>query len=432
MLAARENLFDTERFEEGCWHSSGMANMDQKKGEALGSGTEAVWGGEGPVQSGAPTQPSIAQSVAFGYADVDSWQSVALGVEPGHIYSRNTNPTVKVLEEKVRLLEGAQASTSFASGMAAISNTIFALLKQGDRIVTVKDTYGGTNQLFREFLPRVGVDVCLCETVDGDQIEREVRNNCRMLYLETPTNPTLKVVDIERAARAAHAARALVVTDNTFATPINQLPLELGSDLVIHSASKFLGGHADALGGLVCGKADLVQQIYHFREITGAALDPFAAYLLLRGMKTLELRVERQNANAMAVAEFLERQPSVEKVFYPGLASHPQHEIARRQMRGGFGGVLSFSIRGGFAAVKRFLPRLKLAHRAANLGSVETVAGPPATTSHVEVSAQDRAAMGIPEALVRYSCGIENARDLIADLEQALAGTAAKSGAPAR
>jgi cystathionine gamma-synthase len=406
--------------------------MDQKKDEPLASGTEAVWGGEVPAQSGAPTQPSIAQSVAFGYADVDSWQAVALGREPGHIYSRNTNPTVKILEEKVRVLEGAQAATSFASGMAAISNTIFALLSPGQRIVTVKDTYGGTNQLFREFLPRMGVNVCLCETVDGDQIEREVLSGCRMLYLETPTNPTLKVVEIERASRAARAAGAIVVTDNTFATPINQRPLELGSDLVIHSASKFLGGHADALGGLVCGAAELVRQIYHFREITGAALDPFAAYLLLRGIKTLELRVQRQNANAMEVAEFLERQPAVEKVFYPGLASHPQHEIAKRQMRGGFGGVLSFSIRGGFEAVKGFLPRLRLAHRAANLGSVETVAGPPATTSHVEVSALDRAAMGIPEALVRYSCGIENVRDLIADLEQALAGVAAKSEAQGR
>lgn len=406
--------------------------MEQKKDDKLASGTEAVWGGEEPAQSGAPTQPSIAQSVAFGYSDMDSWQAVALGRAPGHIYSRNTNPTVQVLEEKIRVLEGAQAATSFASGMAAISNTIFALVKQGDRIVTVKDTYGGTNQLFREFLPRIGVDVCLCETVDSDQIEREVRSGCRMLYLETPTNPTLKVVEIERAARAARAVGAIIVTDNTFATPINQKPLLLGSDLVIHSASKFLGGHADALGGLVCGSAELVHQIYHFREITGAALDPFAAYLLLRGMKTLELRVDRQNANAMAVAEFLDRHPAVESVFYPGLPSHPQHEIAKRQMKGGFGGVLSFSIAGGVAAVKAFLPRLKLAHRAANLGSVETVAGPPATTSHVEVSAADRAAMGIPEALVRYSCGIENVRDLIADLEQALAGTEAKSGALGR
>src|SRR6185437_858975 len=216
-------------------------DMDENADERWGSGTEAVWGGEEPAQSGAPTQPAIAQSVAFGYGDVDSWQAVALGREPGHIYSRNTNPTVKVLEEKVRVLEGAQAATSFASGMAAISNTTFALLKQGDRIVTVKDTYGGTNQLFREFLPRIGVDVCLCDTKTVD-VEREIVRGCRLVYLETPTNPTLKVIDIAQLTNAAHSVGALVITDNTFATPVNQRPLELGSDLVLHSASKFLGG----------------------------------------------------------------------------------------------------------------------------------------------------------------------------------------------
>lgn len=397
------------------------ALMDQSGEERIFRiGTDAVWGGERPAVSGEPTQPPIAQSVAFGYADLDGWQAVALGLEPGHIYSRNTNPTVRVLEDKVRVLEGAEAASSFASGMAAISNTIFALVEPGQRIVSVKDTYGGTNQLFREFLPKFGIEPCLCNTTDAEELEREVRRGCRLLYLETPTNPTLKVVDIARAAQAARAAGAIVVTDNTFATPMNQRPIELGADLVVHSASKFLGGHADALGGIVCGKADLVHRIYHFREITGAALDPFAAYLLLRGMKTLEIRIQRQNANAMAVAQFLEAHPAVEQVFYPGLPSHPQHEVARRQMPGGFGGVLSFAIHGGYPAVKTMLPRLRLAHRAANLGSVETVAGPPATTSHVEVSPQDRAAMGIPEALVRYSCGIENVQDLIADLAQAL------------
>ncbi len=358
--------------------------------------------------------------MSFGYADLDDWQAVALGRRSGHIYSRNTNPTVHAFEEKVRLLERAEAATSFASGMAAISNAIFALLKPGDRIVTVKDTYGGVNQLFREFLPKINVEVRLCETTNAEAIEAEVRRGCAMVYLETPTNPTLKVVDIERMARAGYSAGALVATDNTFATPINQRPIELGSDLVLHSASKFLGGHADALGGIACGPKELIQRIYHYREITGAALDPFAAYLLLRGMKTLEIRVERQNTNALAIARYLEAHSSVERVYYPGLTSHPQHEIAKRQMRGGFGGVLSFVLKGGYEAVKAFLPRLRLAHRAANLGSVETIVGPPATTSHVEVSAPDRAAMGIPEALVRYSTGIENVQDLIADLEQAI------------
>jgi cystathionine gamma-synthase len=383
--------------------------------------TQAVWAGEeGPLLQGA-TQVPIVQSVAFGYDDLDDWQQVALGRKSGHIYSRNTNPTVAALEEKVRILEGAVAATSMASGMAAISNTIFSLVRPGDRIVSVKDTYGGTNQLFREFLPKINVNCCLCNTTDFAAIEAEIAKGCKLVYLETPTNPTLKVVDIERLALKGHEAGAIVVTDNTFATPVNQHPLQLGSDLVIHSASKYLGGHADALGGIVCGTRELIQAIFHYREITGAALDPFAAYLLLRGLKTLAIRVQRQNESALKIAHFLEAHSAVAQVFYPGLASHPQHEIARKQMPGGFGGMLSFVLHGGYKQVKKFLPQLKFAHRAANLGAVETLVGPPATTSHVEVSAADRAAIGIPEALVRYSVGIEDADDLIADLSQALA-----------
>lgn len=384
-------------------------------------GTKALWAGEEHSLVAGTTQVPIVQSVAFGYEDMDEWQAVALGQRPGYIYSRNTNPTVAAFEEKMRQIEGAEAATSFASGMAAISNTIFGLVRPGDRIVSVKDTYGGTNQLFREFLPNIRVDVCLCDTTDHEAIEAEIRRGCRLVYLETPTNPTLKVVDIARLARAGHSAGATVITDNTFATPINQRPLELGSDLVLHSASKFLGGHADVLGGIVCGPKDLIRTIFHYREITGAALDPFAAYLLIRGLKTLEIRIERQNASALEIARYLERHRRVTRVNYPGLQSHPQHEIAKQQMPGGFGGVMSFVLEGDYEGVKAFLPKLRFAHRAANLGSVETIVGPPATTSHVEVSAEDRAAMGIPEALIRYSTGIENVRDLIADLEQALA-----------
>jgi cystathionine gamma-synthase len=383
-------------------------------------GTQALWAGEEESLLQGTTQVPIVQSVSFGYDDLDHWQEVALGRQPGHIYSRNSNPTLTALEEKIRVLEGAEAATSMASGMAAISNTLFTLLRPGDRIVTVKDTYGGTNQLFREFLPQINVDVSLCATADFDEIETEIAKGCAVLYLETPTNPTLKVVDIERLARAAHQVEATVITDNTFATPVNQRPLQLGSDLVVHSASKYLGGHADALGGLLCGRKDLVSRIFHYREITGAALDPFAAYLLLRGLKTLAIRIERQNASATKIAQFLEGHPAVSRVFYPGLASHPQHEVASRQMRG-FGGMMSFVLHGGYEAVRKVLPKLKFAHRAANLGAVETIVGPPATTSHVEVSAADRSAMGIPEALIRYSTGIEDVNDLMEDLEQALA-----------
>ena len=389
--------------------------------EGLAPDTLAVRAGEQAALAHGATQVPIVYSAAYGYPDVDSWLDVALGRAEGHIYSRNTNPTVGAFEEKVRILEGAEAATSFSSGMAAVSNTLFALLEPGDRVVSAKDTYGGTNLLFIDFLPRWGVEVELCDTTDHEQIEAAIAGGCRLVYLETPTNPTLKVMDIARLSKAAHEAGAIVVADNTFATPINQNPLALGTDLVLHSATKFLGGHADALGGVLCGPAELVKKVYHYREITGASLDPMAAFLLVRSLKTLAIRVERQSENAMTIARWLAKQPQVEQINYPGLETHPHHDVAARQMRG-FGGVLSFSLRGGLDSVKRVLPRLRLAHRAANLGAVETIAGVPATTSHVECTPEERAAMGIPEGLIRYSVGIENAADLIADLEQGLAG----------
>ena len=392
-----------------------------KKNKNPKQATLSVWAGEdGPFWEGS-TQVPVVHSVSFGYNDMHEWIETGQGKASGHIYSRNTNPTVKAFEEKVARLEGAEAATAFASGMAAISNTLFTFLSPGDRIVSIKDSYGGTNKLFTEFLPRFKIDVSLCDTTDHQAIEKAVSAGCRVLYLESPTNPTLKVVDIAGLARIAQEIDALVVVDNTFATPILQNPLDLGADLVLHSATKFLGGHADALGGVVCGPPDLITPIFHFREINGAALDPMAAYLLLRGMKTLELRIHRQSQTALKVARHLESHPQIEQVFYPGLESHPQHNVAKSQMSA-FGGILSFSVKGGFEAVCRMLPRLNYAHRAANLGAVETIAGPPATTSHVECTAEERAAMGIPENLVRYSVGIEDADDLIADLDQALGG----------
>jgi cystathionine gamma-synthase len=386
----------------------------------LSAATQVVWAGEGEYLVQNATQVPVVYSAAYGYPDVDTWLDVALGRKPGHIYSRNTNPTVHAFEEKVRLLEGAEAATSFSTGMAAVSNTLFALLAPGERVVSVKDTYGGTNALFLHFLPRLNVDVELCDTSDHAQIEAAIAEGCKVVYLETPTNPTLKVMDIARLAAAAHEVGAVVVTDNTFATPINQNPLALGADIVLHSATKFLGGHADVLGGVICGDPDLVKQVYHYREITGATLDPMAAYLLIRSMKTLALRIRQQNESALRIARWLAEQPTVAAVYYPGLETHVHHDIAARQMRG-FGGVLSFMVEGGFDAVKRVLPRLQIAHRAANLGAVETVAGPPATTSHVECTPEEREAMGIPEGLIRYSVGIEDTDDLIADLRQALA-----------
>ncbi|NMF89496.1 cystathionine gamma-synthase family protein [Aromatoleum petrolei] len=384
------------------------------------AGTAAVWAGEEHLFAEGAICLPVFNSVTFGYDDMNEWFDVALGRKKGHIYSRNTNPTVRPLEEKIRILDGAEEATSFSTGMAAISNTLFTLLSPGERVVAIKDTYGGSNKIFIEFLPKMKVDVCLCDTSDFAIIEAEVKKGCKVLYLETPTNPTLKVVDIERLSKVAHQHGAVVVVDNTFATPINQRPIELGADLVVYSATKFLNGHSDVMGGLVTGKKELVDRIFHYREITGATLHPHSAYMILRGMKTLELRIERHNQNAMRVATYLSQHPKVEQVYYPGLETHLNHAIAKKQMDG-FGGMLSFSLKGGFDKVVTVLENLKYAHKAASLGSVGTLVGPPRTTSHVELTEQERANAGIPESLIRYSAGIENGDDLIADLEQALA-----------
>jgi cystathionine gamma-synthase len=390
--------------------------MEEKK---YAKGTEAIWAGEDNAYfKGAITTP-IVSSVAFAYTDLQEWHNVAIGESEGFIYSRNTNPTVAALEEKIRVLEGAEAATSFATGMAAISNTLFAFLKPGKRVVSVKDTYGGTSKLFLDFFPAYHVEVTLCETGNHEELETEISKGCDLVYLETPTNPTLKITDIKRIALVAKSAGAIVVVDNTFATPINQNPLQLGADLVIHSATKFLCGHSDAMGGLLAGRKDLVKQVFQFREINGGSLQADPAYMIARGMKTLDLRISRQNESALKIAEYLQKHSKVSAVFYPGLPTHTGYEIAREQMRS-FGGILSFALDGGFELVEKFLPSLKLAHLAASLGSVSTLAGTPRTTSHVELTEQQRALLGIPESLIRYSVGIEHVDDLLSDLDEAL------------
>lgn len=382
-------------------------------------GTASVWAGETEgFQHGSVVVP-VFNSVTFGYRDLDEWTDVALGKSAGYIYSRNTNPTVRVFEEKVRIMEQAEAAISFSTGMAAISNTLFTLLSPGDRVVSVKDTYGGTSRLFLEFLPDIKVEVTLCETENLEEMEEEISTGCKVVYLETPTNPTLKLLDLKRLIKVAKSVGAVVVVDNTFATPINQNPIVLGADVVVHSATKFLDGHSDVMGGVACGKKELIEKIYHYREINGAALHPNAAYMIIRGMKTLELRIQRQNESAMVIAQFLKKHPKVENVFYPGLPTHRGHDFAKEQMSG-FGGMMSFVLKGGYESVEKFLPQLKLVHLAAHLGSVSTIAGPPRTTSHVELTEAQRGALGIPESLIRYSVGIENVEDLLDDLTQAL------------
>ena len=380
------------------------------------------------VHLGSKTDPAtrsmttpIIENSAYAYDDLETWRAVALKEKSGDIYSRNSNPTVRAFNEKMALIEGAEAATDFSTGMAAINTALFALLSPGSRAVTIKDAYGATYLHFTEILPRFGVQCEICETGDEAGILAAIGKGCDLLYLETPTNPLLRVVDLEKLIAAAHEVGAVTITDNTFGTPINQHPIQLGSDLVVHSATKFINGHNDVTAGVVCGSAALVEKIYRYRELTGPCLDAHRASLLLRSLKTLALRVQRQNENALQMALFLEKHPRVLQVNYPGLESHPMHAVARKQMPGGFGGVLSFEIEGGLAAVSRVLPRLQYAALAANLGQVDTVVGPPATTSHVECTEEERKAAGIPEGLIRYAVGIEDFQDLMEDMEQALA-----------
>ncbi len=387
---------------------------------ALHPDTLAVRAGEDPFRPHDALAVPVEFAIAHGYPDVASWEQVARGDAPGPLYSRNTaQPATLALEARLAALEGAEAAVAFSSGMAAISSTLLALLRPGARVVAGKDTYGGSHYLFQHTLPHWGVQVTLCDTTDAEAFAAAMAQGCDLLYLESPTNPMLKVQDIRQLAAAGHAAGAVVVIDNTFATPVNQQPLTLGADLVLHSATKFLGGHADAMGGIACGSQALTDKLRHYREIHGACLDPMSAFLILRGIKTLALRMRQHNANALALAQWLQSHPAVAQVNYPGLPSHPQHALAARQMQG-FGGVLSFELAGGFAAVQAMLPRCQLLIRAATLGSVDTLLGIPSTTSHVECSEAERVALGIPGGLVRCSVGIEDVRDIIADLAQAL------------
>ena len=380
--------------------------------------TKSVWAGETDSFPYNTTQPSTVNSVAFSYDNVEEWMAVAKGDKKGYIYGRNTNPTVEILEKKVAILEGAESSTAFSSGMAAISNTLFANLKPGDRVVVGKDSYGGTSKIFMEFLPKFDIDVVFCDTTDIKKFKKEIEKKCDLLYLETPTNPTLKIQDIQALTEYTKTSKSLVVVDNTLATPINQNPLSLGADVVLHSATKFLCGHSDAIGGIACGNKDIIDKIFHFREINGACLDPNPAYMILRGIKTLSLRMEKHNNNAMELSRWLSKHNNVKNVFYPGMPHHDGHEIAKNQMNG-YGGVLSFSV-ADENLISNFISNLKFAHAAAHLGSLDTIVGPPKTTSHVENTSQERIELGIPENLIRCSVGIEHIDDIKNDFDRAL------------
>jgi cystathionine beta-lyase/cystathionine gamma-synthase len=341
-----------------------------------------------------------------------------LGKHKGYEYARTQNPTRAALEANIAAIEGGTAAFAFASGMAAIG-AITTMLKAGDHVVVTDNTYGGTFRLFDKVLTRYRLEFSYVDTSQPDLVERAMQPNTKMLFVETPTNPVLRLTDIAKTAAIARAHQARLVVDNTFASPVLQQPLALGADLVTHSTTKYLNGHSDSIGGVVIAARDEdVEWLQFIQNAAGAILSPFDSWLVLRGTKTLTLRMAQHNANGMALAEFLATHPKVTQVIYPGLASHPQHDLAKRQMRG-FGGMVSFDV-GTFAAARDVCNRVKLMSLAESLGGVETLISHPATMTHASVPPERRKEIGLTDSLVRISAGIEDVADLIDDLKQAL------------
>ena len=341
-----------------------------------------------------------------------------LGRHKGFEYARTQNPTRAALEGNVAAIEAGTAAFAFASGMAAIG-AIATMLKSGDHVVVTDNTYGGTFRLFDKVLTKYQLEFSYVDTSDLDAIEAAMRPSTKMVFVETPTNPVMRLTDLARAAEIAHARGARLVVDNTFASPALQRPIEFGADLVVHSTTKYLNGHSDSVGGIVIAVRDEdVEWLRFVQNSQGAILSPFDSWLVLRGTKTLTVRMAQHNINGMALAEFLSKHPKVTKVYYPGLPAHPQHELARRQMRG-FGGMLSFDV-GTFEGARRVLNRVRLMALAESLGGVETLISHPASMTHASVPAERRQAIGLTDSLVRISAGIEDPADLIADLSQAL------------
>ena len=392
--------------------------METKK---YGLGTTAIHAGTLKNLYGTLAMP-IYQTSTFIFDSAEQGGRRFALEEAGYIYTRLGNPTTTVLEDKIAALEEGEAAVATSSGMGAISSTLWTVLKAGDHIVTDKTLYGCTFALMCHGLTRFGIDVTFVDTSNLDEVKNAMKENTRVVYLETPANPNLKIVDIEALAKLAHTnPNTLVIVDNTFATPYMQKPLTLGADIVVHSVTKYINGHGDVIAGLVITNKELADQIRFvgLKDMTGAVLGPQDAYYIIRGMKTFEIRMERHCKNAKKVVEFLNKHPKIERVYYPGLETHPGHEIAKKQMKD-FGAMISFELKGGFEAGKTLLNNLKLCSLAVSLGDTETLIQHPASMTHSPYTKEEREAAGITDGLVRLSVGLENVEDIIADLEQGL------------
>jgi cystathionine gamma-synthase len=385
----------------------------------LGPSTLAVHGGEArPKPTHALTTP-IVQTATYTWANSQEVKDYFEGKIDRIDYGRYGNPTQRMAEEKLAALEGAGDCLLFASGMGAMTTALFSMLSRGTHVVVTDDSYRRTRQFLNSTLSRFGIEVSTVPAGDYEALEDAIKPTTRVLVSESPTNPYNRVLDLERFAAIGQRHRVKTIIDATFATPYNVRPLEWGIDLVMHSATKYLGGHNDLLAGAVLGSRDLIGGVRALQATTGATVDPFAAYLLVRGLKTFALRIERQNANAQAIAEFLHAHPRVERVYYAGLPTHPGHDVAKKQMRG-FGGVVSFEVRGDLDAASRVVDACTIPYIAASLGGVESLIEQPAIMSFYELSTEERLQIGIKDNLIRYAVGIEDADDLIADLAQAL------------
>ncbi len=379
--------------------------------------TEAVRGGKNFDKKNGPLATPIYQTSTF---EVTDNEEQLRATHTDMFYTRYGNPTNTVVESSIAELEGADAALLFASGMGAITTSILALLKSGDHIVAQRDVYGGATKFFSQWLPKLGIETTFVDTTEYDQHARAIRPNTRLLYLESPTNPTVRIVDLHKAAALAKKHDLITMIDSTFATPINQRPVEFGIDLVMHSGTKYFGGHSDLISGIIAGRKDLIGKIHETRTTLGGVMDPHAAWLLLRGMKTLAVRVQRQNENALRIAQFLAQHSKVRRVHYPFLEGHPQRAVAMEQMAGGGGGMVSFEVDGTGDDARHLSESLHLFTLAPSLGGVDSLVCIPVLTSHAMISAEQRQKMGVTEQLIRLSVGIENADDLIADLDQAL------------
>ena len=392
--------------------------METKK---CGLGTTAIHAGTLKNLYGTLAMP-IYQTSTFIFDSAEQGGRRFALEEAGYIYTRLGNPTTTVLENKIAALEEGEAAVATSSGMGAISSTLWTVLKAGDHVVTDKTLYGCTFALMCHGLTRFGIDVTFVDTSNLDEVKNAIKENTRVVYLETPANPNLKIVDLEALSKLAHTnPNTLVIVDNTFATPYMQKPLKLGADIVVHSVTKYINGHGDVIAGLVITNKELADQIRFvgLKDMTGAVLGPQDAYYIIRGMKTFEIRMERHCKNAKKVVEFLNKHPKIERVYYPGLETHPSHEIAKKQMRD-FGAMISFELKGGFEAGKTLLNNLKLCSLAVSLGDTETLIQHPASMTHSPYTKEEREAAGITDGLVRLSVGLENVEDIIEDLEQGL------------